>query len=844
MSSDRAERSGPPPVGDDPSAQLAAELRATQAASGRSLRELEGDTHSSSSSLSRYLTGRSLPPWTVVEALCTLADHDAARLRPLWEAARKGRSPVASARNDLPRDTLRFVGRADERRLLLAEPGVWALDGMAGVGKTALAVHTAHLMAGTHPDGRFYLNLHGHTSGRGPMRPGTALETLLRALGLPGGRIPEDGDERAALWRAELASRRAVVVLDNAVDEEQVAPLLPGTTGSAVLVTSRRRLVGLDNVRSLSLDVITPAEAVELFHAVAGPRTGPAEQAAVEEIVRLCGCLPLAVRICAARLRHRPAWSAGSLAERLRGENRRLPEIDAGDGGIAAALALSASQLDRPTARLFGLLGSAPSTDVDPLLAAALAGSTLDDAEQLLEDLVDVHMLELPASGRYRLHDLTRDYARGCDLPDRAQARHRMLDYYLHCTIAAARLFDPYQAARSSTTPVAQPPAYAPELTDREQAVAWWDAESGNLVDAARAALEAGEPQRTIAQARKANRFFLLHGRTQEWITMSGLSLQAARQTGSAEEEAWSLLACGAAYRRSGDIQRALAFLHEGRELALTRGPVSDEGFILNALAVIYSDIWDLDAAIENFLAAVTVFEAEDNTRGTSVAMVNLAEMLLRRGRVPEALERAGAALRIFEAEGHIAGATKAHGTLGAIQHRLGAFDEAGKDFTAALDHARRTSFRELEVNALNGLAMVARDSGDLAAAFGHHAEVARMVAEEDHPDLANFLNERARTHLFAGQREQAAADAAAALALARERGNTYEEARALRTTAALASAAGHAATDQAAAGQAAADHVATDHAATAESLLTRAAALLAELGCTDPTALPGLPTA
>ncbi|MHA6758808.1 helix-turn-helix domain-containing protein [Streptacidiphilus sp. PAMC 29251] len=191
---------GPGPVGDDPSGRLAAELRGLQASSGRSLRELEADTHASSSSLSRYLTGRSLPPWPVVEALARLADRDPALLRPLWEAARKGRSAAGSARNDLPRDTLRFVGRSAECGLLLAEPGVWVLDGMAGVGKTALAVHTAHLMADTHPDGRFYLNLHGHTSGRGPMQPDTALETLLRALGLPSGRIPEDSDERAALW--------------------------------------------------------------------------------------------------------------------------------------------------------------------------------------------------------------------------------------------------------------------------------------------------------------------------------------------------------------------------------------------------------------------------------------------------------------------------------------------------------------------------------------------------------------------------------------------------------------------------------------------------------------------
>ncbi|MHA6758809.1 tetratricopeptide repeat protein [Streptacidiphilus sp. PAMC 29251] len=522
----------------------------------------------------------------------------------------------------------------------------------------------------------------------------------------------------------------------------------------------------------------------------------------------------------------------------MRRENRRLAELDAGDGGVAAALALSASQLDRPSARLFGLLGSAPSPEVDAYLASALADSPLEETEQLLEDLVDVHVLELPASGRYRLHDLTRDYARSREVPDRDTAQHRMFDYYLHCTISAAQLFDPYQAARSSATPVVHRPSHAPEFADREQAVAWWESESGNLVDAARAALEAGEPRRTIAQARKANRFFLLHGRTQEWITMSALALRAARQTGDAGDEAWSLLACGAACRRAGDVPGALARLREGRELALRRGPVSDEGFILNALGLVHGDLWELDTAIETFQEVIAVFEAADDSRGTGVAMVNRAEMLLRRGRVPEALDQARAALRIFEADVNPAGATKAHGVLGAIQHRLGDLDAARDSFQASLESARRIGFRELEVSACNGLAVTGRDAGDLAAAFAHHAEVARLVTEEDHPEQPGFLNDRARTHLRAGQHRQAGDDAAQALDLARERRSAYEEARALRTLAALASSAG----EPGAGGPEAGGPGAGGPEAggpEAEQLTAQAAAILAALGADDAAPLP-----
>jgi tetratricopeptide (TPR) repeat protein len=360
-------------------------------------------------------------------------------------------------------------------------------------------------------------------------------------------------------------------------------------------------------------------------------------------------------------------------------------------------------------------------------------------------------------------------------------------------------------------------------LADREQAVGWWEAESGNLVDAARAALEAGEPQRTVAQARKANRFFLIQGRTQEWITMSGLSLRAARQTGDADDEAWSLLACGASHRRAGDLTRALAYLREGREVARLRGPVTDEGFILNAIAILHSDLWELDAAIEHFLAAVAFFEAEHNSRGTSAGMVNLAEMLLRRGRVDEALDRATAALRIFEADENHADATKALGTLGHVHHRLGAFDAAERNFRASLDSAQRIGFRELEVSARNGLALTARDTGDLDDAAAHHEEALRL-AEEDHPELAGLLNDRARTRLAAGRPEQAAADADRALA--RERRNAYEEARALRTRAALT----------APAAEDPAERLATHP---AEDLEARAAAILTALGATDAFTAP-----
>lgn len=402
--------------GNDPAARLAAELRAVRERSGKTLRELERLTNASDSALSRYLSGRTVPPWSVIESLCRVAGHDSRRLRSVWAAAGEGRGGVAAPRrrNYLPRGAFAFVGRTAQTEALLAAGDVAAIDGMAGVGKTALAIQTAHALEAVYPDGQFYIDLHGYTSGCGPLDPAVALHTLLRALDVPVSGIPEDTESRAALWRAELARRRVVVVLDNAASTEQAQPLLPGAPGSKVLLTSRRRLARLGGVPSISLDVLSPAEAAELFARTVGRERIRAESAAddnVTEIVRSCGYLPLGVCLAAARMHHRPAWTVGYLAGRLSDKGTLLGELDLGDGGVAASLDLSMRDLDEDTSRMFRLLGFTPGHDIDVCLAAALADRSLDEAEKLLEALLDIHLVEQHAVGRYRLHNLARKYA-------------------------------------------------------------------------------------------------------------------------------------------------------------------------------------------------------------------------------------------------------------------------------------------------------------------------------------------------------------------------------------------------------------------------------------------------
>ena len=321
-------------------------------------------------------------------------------------------------RNHLPSDVPDFVGRdAELARLVPARPaagvtGVVAVDGMAGVGKTAFAVRAAHRIADRYPDAQLFLDLHGHRAGREPIAPVAALGVLLRAVGVAGERIPDRVDERAALWRAELIGRRVLIVLDDAADAAQVRPLLPGGSGCLVLVTSRRRLTDLDTSDTLSLDVLAPAEATALFARLAGEARATAEADAMGEVVEACGRLPLALRIAGGRLRGRSAWTVGHLARRLSERTPCLDEFTTGDRSVAAAFALSYDRLGPDLRHMFHLLGLLYETKVDVDQAAALADVGREQAERLLEDLVDVHLLEQPAAGHYRMHTLLGRFAR------------------------------------------------------------------------------------------------------------------------------------------------------------------------------------------------------------------------------------------------------------------------------------------------------------------------------------------------------------------------------------------------------------------------------------------------
>ena len=367
-------------------------------------------------------------------------------------AAVPGGQPAVALRT-LPRDTAAFTGRTRELDRLVAAVsetaaaggviGIHAVDGMAGIGKTAFAVHAAHRLAARFPDGQIFLRLHAHTAGQRPVDPAEALATLLLTTGVAPQQIPPGLEARSAAWRGHLAGKKMLLVLDDAAGSDQVRPLLPGAAGCLVLVTSRRRLTALEEAAPISLGTLPPGEAADLFVRLAArPGLQPAD-AAVAEVTGLCGYLPLAIRLVAAGLRHHPAWTVTDLAAELATARDRLAAMQAEDVSVAAAFDLSYQDLTAGQQRLFRRLGLHPGTDIDAYAAAALDDTDLQATRRRLGELYDHNLIGEPARGRYRLHDLLREYARARaaadDAADNQAAIGRLLDYYLHTAVTASR---------------------------------------------------------------------------------------------------------------------------------------------------------------------------------------------------------------------------------------------------------------------------------------------------------------------------------------------------------------------------------------------------------------------
>ncbi|MGI5241367.1 AfsR/SARP family transcriptional regulator [Dactylosporangium sp. CA-139066] len=553
------------------------------------------------------------------------------RPAPLSALPHPARVPVPTPWT-LPRDVADFSGRDDVVARLVAaahagrdgHPVVLTVDGMAGVGKTSLAVHVAHLVADRYPDGRLFVDLRAHSE-RPPLAPHDALGLLLRHLGVDAERIPADPDERIARWRTELAQRRMLVVLDNAADVAQITPLLPGSSASLVVITSRRRLGGLDGAASVSLDVLDDSDAARLVATVVGDRAAR-DPGATAEVVRLCGGLPLALRLAAARLAHRPSWTVADLAERLRQANPAPLDLTVDGRSTQAAFDLSYRQLDEPARRLFRLAGLHPTGEFTVRVAAALSGAPVRDTDELLGRLVDAHLLIEPVAGRFRLHDLLREYAAGLAAadPERGAATERMLRYYLQATAAATR---PWEHNRHRGPVDDDPPGpTVPRFADHVAGRRWLEAEVGNIVGAIGLAERSGLHRYTCLLTRALWAFLFRNSMNELSIDLHRRALAAAEALGDAFLIAMTHNYLASAYVRAGRGDDTIRHLHSSMAHPAWRNMAT------NNLAAVYQTTGRTAEALSMLERSMTV-ETPFSSQWTC-----LATLLRTVGRTDEAL--------------------------------------------------------------------------------------------------------------------------------------------------------------------------------------------------------------
>jgi tetratricopeptide (TPR) repeat protein len=661
--------------------------------------------------------------------------------------------------------------------------GIHAIEGMAGIGKTALAVHAAHQLAPRFPDGQIFLRLHAHTSGQQAVDPAEALATLLLTIGVAPAQIPADVQARELVWRDRLSGKKVLLVLDDAAGPSQVSPLLPGTAESLVVITSRRRLAGVDDAVSISLDLLTPEEAVALFLRVAARPDLQLTDAGVAEVTRLCGYLPLAIRLVAGRQLRHPSWTVADVAAELAAAGDRLAAIDAGQRSIAAAFDLSYRDLTADQRQLFRRLGLQPGVDIDAYAAAALGETTVAAARRQLEDLGDLYLLDEPVRGRYRLHDLLRDYARtlaASDPPaERDAALDRLLDYYLHtATLAAAHL-----PRRTPTTnpPVVHLPSSPPELATRDAAIAWLKTERANLYAATNYAALHARHEQAISLPAAMNAFLQEQGPWGQALTLHHTALVAARTTGDQLGEANALTNLGIVQRLTGDYPAAMVSHKQALALYRDLGNWDGEAYVLTNLGIVQFVTGDHRTAMVSHKQALALYRDFGNRLGEADVLNYLGVVQYQIGDYPAAMVSLGQAVALYRDFGNRLGEANILNYQGVVQYVTGDYPAAMVSLEQALTLYRDLGKRLGEANALTNLGVVQYLTGDYPAAIVSHKQALALYRDLGHRDgEANALNYRGVVQYLAEDYPAATASHKEALALYRDLGDRYGEAEAL----------------------------------------------------------------
>ncbi|HTI28521.1 MAG TPA: BTAD domain-containing putative transcriptional regulator [Kutzneria sp.] len=668
------------------------------------------------------------------------------------------RSNVAPPRQ-LPAAVAAFTGRVAQLKELTSlldhkdAVVISAINGTAGVGKTALAVHWSHQVADRFPDGQLYVNLRGFDPGGQPVAPVEAIRGFLEALGVPAQRTPAGLDEQAALYRSQLAGRRVLVVLDNARDTNQVRPLLPGSAGCLTVITSRDHLGGLivsEGARAIPLDLMTTAEADDLLATRLGPQRLAAEPQAVDDLIELCAHLPLALSIVAARATLTPARSLTELATQLRDVRDRLHALDIGDTSvdIGAVFSWSYRTLTAAAARMFRLLSLHPGPVISVSAAASLAGTDRDQAHDALSELSRAQLLAEPGTGRFAYHDLLRAYSadrarKEEPEPARRAALHRMLDHYLHTAHAATLRLNPPNDRLPLTEP--QSGTCVDEFADDEQAWQWFTTERLVLPAAVDRAAEAGFDSHAWQLAWGIASFCIRAGHWDQMVITQLVAIAAAERAGEPHGQASSLRELGRAYIRLGRHPDARATLLRALTLDERHGDLTGQARSHNNLGIVSYAQGNNVEALEHGKAAYALFLAAGHRPGQAEALNAIGWMQTQLGQHAEALRSCTQALELHRAVGSQHGEADTWDSLGCAHHNRGDHQRAVACYRNALDLYEKLGSRLPRAETLVRLGDTHRDAGDVPAAHRSWRQALPMLDDLHHPD-AEMLRTRLAT--------------------------------------------------------------------------------------------------
>jgi tetratricopeptide (TPR) repeat protein/transcriptional regulator with XRE-family HTH domain len=729
-------------------------------------------------------------------------------LRAAFEAAARDGNrleraglPAGGTLCQLPLDVADFTGRAEQvalvRELLAdATPGrtppavvLSAVAGKAGVGKTTLAVHVAHQLRPRFPDGQLYANLHGAEPQ--PLDPGEVLSRFLRALGVDGSAIPTDLGERAALYRAWLADRRVLVVLDDAADEAQVRPLLPGTAGCGVLATSRTRLSGLEGARLLDLEVLPPGQAVELLGRIAGAARVAAEPEAATAIAAACGGLPLAVRIAGAKLAGRPHWSLAWLAGLLADERSRLDQLAIGDLEVRASVALSYQALTSQQQRTFRFLGLLAVADFAAWVPAALLDITLEQAEGLVERLVQAQLMEVAGRDptgqvRYRFHDLLRLYARErAAAEDPPQQRQASLARALGGWLALAEQADQRLPSSLFGAFHGDAPRWRPSTTagqDLPDPLTWLEAERVALVAAVDQAAAAGFDELAWDLAGSLVNFLDLRGYLDDWQRTHQAALAAARRARNRLGEASLVRGLGYLSLKRNRIDATIA--DNTRALSIYRrvGDRRGEAHALEGLGVVHRLQGRHGAAAACLGQAITMLVELDDRHGEAWTRFQIAVLYAEQGELVKARAELEQVLAAFNEFGELRGEAWTLRRLGFLHAAQGDLDRATACLERALAGLRQLCDRSALALTLRSFGEVALRRDQRETARGLFQECLAVARELDDPFVgAGALGGLGDLHHLEGNRHEAVVSLERSAALWRKLAMPLELARTLQ---------------------------------------------------------------